>query len=82
MAFTEIFDLVDRFLEITLAFFTRVRKLLGFGKIGVWRNNNEISCHKGVIYFNNELKCELDHLLRTFKYTFQVALSGLVLSEA
>ena len=51
MAFTEILDLVDRFLEITLAFFTRVRKLLGFGKIGVWRNNNEISSHKGVIYF-------------------------------
>ena len=42
MVFTEIFDLVDSFLEITLAFFTRVRKLLGFGKIGVWRNNNEI----------------------------------------
>ena len=41
MFFTEIFDLVDSFLEITLALFTRDRKLLGFGKIGVWRNNNE-----------------------------------------
>ena len=81
MVFTEIFDLVDRFLDKTLAFFTRVRKLLGFGKIGVWRNNNEISCHKGGIYFNNELKCQLD-LSRTFKYIFQVALSEFVLSEA
>ena len=41
MVFTEIFDLVESFLEITLALFTRDRKLLGFGKIGVWRNNNE-----------------------------------------
>ena len=41
MVFTEIFDLVDSFLEIKLALFTRDRKLLGFGKIGVWRNNNE-----------------------------------------
>ena len=82
MFFTEIFDLVDSFLEITLALFTRDRKLLGFGKIGVWRNNNEsVRATKEAVFFINELKCELNQS-RTFKYIFQVALSGLVLSEA